>query len=162
MKKLLLLPALLIVVGALTPVPAQRYPVFQSELKRIFEDKEFDPAEPRGFHWLPDGASFSMLQLQDDSTILVCRTQSGECGEKINAKVPIESYQWSPDGRKLWCSRTRFETGPPTFPLMRVRGITGWWTGERGIAKNCIGCEDLDADVCEVFARFPPHRVRAR
>src|SRR5436305_10149598 len=71
MKKLLLLPALLIIGGALTPVPAQRYPVFQSELKRIFEDKEFDPAEPRGFHWLPDGASFSMLQLQDDSTILV-------------------------------------------------------------------------------------------
>jgi hypothetical protein len=101
MAKLLLLATLIIVGGTFTPVPAQRYPQFQSELKRIFENKEFDPVEPSNFRWLPDSAHFSVLQPQDDTKILVCHSQNGQCDEKIDSKVPIESYEWSPDGRKV-------------------------------------------------------------
>src|SRR5437763_1772690 len=100
MANLLLLPLVMLVAGALTPLGAQRYSQFQTDLKRIFEDKEFDPAEPRNFRWLPDSASFSVQHSEDESTILICRSENGKCDEKIHSTVPIESWEWSPDGRK--------------------------------------------------------------
>ena len=92
----------LIILGAvLRSVSGQPYPEFQTQLKRIFQDKEFDYTEPHNFRWLPNSKSFSVVGPEDDSTILVCDPQTGQCREKINASVPIESYEWSPDATRI-------------------------------------------------------------
>jgi dipeptidyl-peptidase-4 len=97
----LMLRAVMMLGAAFVPLAAQPYPHFQTQLKRIFQDKEFDYTEPRNFRWLPNSESFSVVQPEDDSAIQVCDSRSGQCREKINARVPIESYEWSPDATSI-------------------------------------------------------------
>jgi dipeptidyl-peptidase-4 len=86
--------------AASTPATAQRYQEFEAQLRRIFEKAEYDAAEIRGFRWMPDGSSYSAIG-PDDSKILVCGIEKSGCEDKVKTSVPIESYAWSPDGKKL-------------------------------------------------------------
>ena len=85
------------------PIAAQRYSEFEAQLHRIFDGTEYDAAEPRNFRWMPDGASYSVIQPSPggESKVLVCGIETGRCAEKVKTSVAIESYEWSPDGKKL-------------------------------------------------------------
>ena len=157
MTKVLVLPALIIFGGAFTPVPAQRYPQFQSELKKIFENKEFDPAEPRNFSWLPDSAHFSVTRGQDNSTILVCGSQNGECAEKVSSKVPIESYEWSPDGRRVLVFTHSIRNWASDTPTYARKG--DYWLIDRATGASRKIASDAKPSTL-MFAKFSPDSRR--
>src|SRR5712691_4033090 len=101
MAKVLLL-SLALLGAASTPAAAQGYPAFEAQLNRIFEKQEYDAVEPRNFRWMPDGISYSVIgPSPDDSRILVCNIEKSGCEEKVKTTIRIESYEWSPDGKKL-------------------------------------------------------------
>jgi dipeptidyl-peptidase 4 len=103
MRKRFLLASLLLLGSSASPVAAQRYAEFEARLKLIFDKMEYDADEPRDFRWMPDGASYSVTGPPPDggSKILVCGIATGRCAEKVKISVAIESYEWSPDGKKL-------------------------------------------------------------
>jgi dipeptidyl-peptidase-4 len=157
MAKVLLLATLIVVGGAFTTVPAQRYPQFQSELKRIFENKEFDPVEPSNFRWLPDSAHFSVLLAHDNSTILVCGSQNGKCDEKVHSKPPIESYEWSPDGRKVLVFTHSIRNWASDTPTYARKG--DYWVVDRASGDSRRIASDAKPSTL-MFAKFSPDSRR--
>jgi dipeptidyl-peptidase 4 len=102
MIKSLVLACLAILGNWPSPLAAQRFPEFEAQLKRIFEKKEYDAERPREFRWMPDGVSYSLLRpAEGGAEIVICGTATGRCAETVKTRVAVESYDWSPDGKKL-------------------------------------------------------------
>jgi len=102
MSRIFILLSLVFLETWPSPLGAQRYPEFEAQLKRIFADREYEAVAPRQFRWMPDGASYSVMgPPAGESEILICTIQSGQCKETVKTRVAIESYEWSPDGKKL-------------------------------------------------------------
>jgi len=157
--KALLLSYLILLGISSTPVAAQRYPEFEAQLNRIFEKKEYDAAEPNNLRWLPDGASYSVTGSPPDgaSKLLVCGIEMGRCAEKVKTGVAIESYEWSPDGKKLlvftnsvrnWASET------PTYARKGDYWLVDASTGD----SRKIGAEAKPSTL--MFAKFSPDSGR--
>src|SRR5689334_17915885 len=96
--------ALLLLGSGLRPMHAQRYPEFEAQLHRIFDQRMYQAEAPHQFRWMPDGGSYSVTRGVaggSESEIRVCGIESGQCSETVKSPVAIESYDWSPDGKKL-------------------------------------------------------------
>ena len=141
------------------PAAAQGYPEFEGQLNRIFNQKEYDAAEPRNFRWMPDGASYSVTGPPPggDATILVCGIEQGACAEKVKTKFPIESYEWSPDGKKLLAFTSSVRNWSSDTPTYARRGDY-WLVDATGGAARKIAADARPSTL--MFAKFSPDSQR--
>lgn len=159
MIRTFLLSCLILLGTSSTPVAAQRYPEFEAQLNRIFEKKEYDAAEPRKFRWMPDGVSYSVTgpPPNGDLKLLVCGIETGRCAEQVKTSVAIESYEWSPDGKKLLVFANSMRNWASETATYARRGDYWLVDASSGDSRK-IGAEARPSTL--MFARFSPDSGR--